>query len=317
MISKHLQKLKETPVERLASLQSITRPDLGTHKKTRLSQAGCHESVSILHDSVSSQHAALLTDDFRQVFGQSEDQSNLRFVTILHSVVPIDAGRTSASVAEMESEIHRQLASTGVHLLGAVEVEVVNLDLMRRIKASTGGQARKLTVLERLIDCADDTLDIGLLVHFHGVLDFRNSKLQDGEIRNRLQQSPFWSRSGHQVEVKALFSKSSITTNLANIAAYITKGGNERLRYNPGFGRDPVDQLEASIWRKGTGRKEYGAETVTDERALSFTEITTLDEVWRTLMDRAPDDRGYLVSIGECSVVSSYDTTTRPDIYKE
>lgn len=275
------------------------RPDLGSHKKTRLVQAGCQRSGSILHDKVSKEHAAFLTDDFRQIFGQNEDQSSLRFATILHSVVPVDTKRAIDAVIEMENELHRLLASDGLQFLGAVEVEVVNLDLMRRIKASTGDQARKLTVLERLVDPGDGTLDTGLLIHIHGILDLRASILRDDEIRDRLQQSPFWSRSGHQVEVKSFFVKNSITTNLTNIASYITKGGNESLRYNPGFGRDPADQVEASIWRQGLGRKEYGADTVTDERALSFFEIAILDDVWRTLMDRAADGRGYLVSIGE------------------
>jgi hypothetical protein len=317
MISKTLQMIKETSSERLEALRSILKPDLGIHKKTRLVQAGCHGSGSILHDKVSSQHAALLTDDFRKTFGQSLDQSNLRFVTILHSVVPVDTGRAMASVAEMEQEIQKSLGSTGVQFLGAVEVEVVNLNLMRRIKASKGDQARKLTVLERLIDPADGILDTGLLVHIHGVLDLCNSILQEDEIRVRLQQSSFWSRSGHQVEVKAFFSKNDITKNLGDIAGYITKGGNETLRYNPGFGRDPADQLEAAIWRTGLGRKDSGAETITDERALSFSEIAALDEIWRSLMDRSADGRGYLVSINECPVVSSYNTTTKPESYKQ
>lgn len=299
MISKHLQRLKETSIERFRTLRSIMRPDLGSHKKTRLARAGCCDSGSILHDKVSKAHAAVLTDNFRRAFGRSEDQSNLRLVTILHSVVPVDEKRAIDAVTEMEKELHRLLASNGLRFLGAVEVEVVSLDLMRRIISSSEDQSRKLTVLDRLIDPGQGTLDKGLLIHIHGVMDLRNSALRDDEIRDRLRQSPFWSRSGYQVEMKSFFAKNSTTKNLANIAAYITKGGNEKLRYNPGFGRDPADQIEASIWRQGLGRKDKGAETATDERALSFSEIAKLDEIWRMLMDRAQDGRGYMVSIGE------------------
>jgi hypothetical protein len=317
MSSERFKSLKETAAERFAYLKSLVRPDLGSHKKTRLIQAGCCDSGSILHGKVSEEHAALLTNDFHRIFGQSDNQSSLRFVTFLHTVVPVDTKRAIDAVTEMEGEIHRLLASDGLRFLGAVEVEVVNLDLMRRINASKGDQARKLKVLERLVDPVAGMLNVGLLIHIHGVLDLRNSILQDGEIRDRLQQSPFWSRSGHQVEVKSFFAKNSTKTNLANIAAYITKGGNETLRYNPGFGRDPVDQLEASIWRQGLGRKEYGADTVTDERALAFSEIATLDQIWQTLMGRSTDGRGYIVSIGEVSVVSSYDSTTRQVSYNQ
>lgn len=317
MITEHIQHLRETSSERLEALRTIIKPDLGSHKKTRLTRAGCHESGSILHDSVAKQHATLLTNDFRKIFGKSEDQSNLRFVTILHSVVPVDTGRAIASASEMEREIERMLTPTGARFLGAVEVEVVSLDLMRRIKASKGDQTRKLTVLEGLIDPADGYLDTGILVHIHGVMDLCNSILREHEIRDRLQASPFWSKAPYQVELKAFFSTNDITKNLTQIAEYITKGGNETLRYNPGFGRDPTEHLEAQIWRAGLGRKDSGADTATDERSLSYSEISTLDEIWRWLMGRSADRRGHLISIGEASVVSSYDTTTRPESYKQ
>lgn len=297
MITKHILHRKETSGERLEALRSLMKPDLGSHKKTRLVQAGCHSSRSILHDQVSKEHAMLLANDFRQIFGQSEDQSNLRFVMILHSVVPVDTGRAIASAAEIELEIKRVLSPTGARFLGAVEVEIVSLELMRRIKASKGDQARKLTVLEGLIDPADGYFDAGILVHIHGVLDLCNSILREDEIRGQLQASPFWSKAPYQVELKEFFSTNDITKNLTNIAAYITKGGNEALRYNPGFGRDPTEHLEAQIWRAGLGRKDSGADTTTDERALSFREISTLDEIWRALMDRSTNGRGYLISI--------------------
>lgn len=172
-------------------------------------------------------------------------------------------------------------------------------------------------MLEGLIDPADGYLDTGLLVHVHGVLDLCNSILREDEIRDRLQASPFWSKAPYQVELKAFFSTNDITKNLTNIAAYITKGGNETLRYNPGFGRDPTEHLEAQIWRAGIGRKDNGADTTTDERALSFREISSLDEIWRALMHWSANGRGYLISIGERSVVSSYNTTTRPESYKQ
>jgi hypothetical protein len=93
--------------------------------------------------------------------------------------------------------------------------------------------------------------------------------------------------------------------NLRNIASYLTKGGNDQLRYNAGFGRDLVEDLDAKIWRAGTGRADKGGETVADERGLTVGEIKFLDDMWRELMDRKRNKRGYLVRIGGNGALSA------------
>jgi len=61
------QKMKDTAREHYQRLRLIIRPDLGTHKRTRLMQAECDRSKSLLHDDVAERHAELLTDDFRHM----------------------------------------------------------------------------------------------------------------------------------------------------------------------------------------------------------------------------------------------------------
>ncbi len=69
-----------------------------------------------------------------------------------------------------------------------------------------------------------------------------------------------------------------------------------------------AEDLDAKIWREGTGRadkgepknreREHDGETVADERGLTIGEIVFLDDVWRELMDRKRNKRGYLVRLG-------------------
>jgi hypothetical protein len=95
-----------------------------------------------------------------------------------------------------------------------------------------------------------------------------------------------------------LFKDRTVIQNIQGIASYVTKGGNEQLRYNTGFGRDLDDDLDAKMWRAGTGRADKGGETVSDERGLTVGEIAFLDDVWRNLMGRKRNKRGYLVRLG-------------------
>jgi leucyl aminopeptidase (aminopeptidase T) len=100
----------------------------------------------------------------------------------------------------------------------------------------------------------------------------------------------------YQVTFDGLFKNRKTSNNLTKIAHYVTKGGNENLRYNAGFGRDLTEDLEGKIWRVGLGRADKGGETIEDERGLSVAEVRALDELYRWLMDRRSDKRGYLIA---------------------
>ena len=305
-----LAKLKQTSAERFEKLQALMRLNLGEHKRIRLRRAGCGESKSLLHDGIAKHHSKLLQDDYKKLWGnltREQALERLRFLTVLHSVVPLNQKDVIRAVERMESALKRLFKGTGAKLLGAVEVEIVNIALLRKIGSLGEDEARKLNVLESItVSGAGNRYkiagaqDIGVLVHFHGIVDLggRNSLLREDQLRERTKKIAAWQRSPYQVEIKRLFKEKAVRQNLRYIASYITKGGNERLRYNAGFGRDLAEDLDAKIWRSGTGRADKGGETVADERGLTIGEIKLLDNIWSALMARKRNKRGYLVRLG-------------------
>ena len=301
-----LKELRRNAARDFDRLRATVRPNLGSHKRTRLKRAGCGSPNTLLHNHVAVSHGRMLADDYRKHLGsvsRDEAQDRLRFLTVLHSVTRLDKGSVMRAVTRMETALNRVFEGSGIWLLGAVEVEIVNIALLRRIKATGDNEARKLNVLERLYQATASTgslsmLDSGVLVHFHGIVDICNSTLRESDLRNRINRIAAWKRSPYQVELKRLYKDRSVIRNIRDIASYLTKGGNDELRYNAGFGRDLDDDLDAKIWRAGMGRADRGGETVPDERGLTIGEIAFLDDIWRQLMDRKRNKRGYLVRLG-------------------
>lgn len=279
----------------MEQLQSLVRPDLGSHKRIRLQRAGCGDSGSLLHDRVSARHGTLLLESFNNRFSETA-QDQLRFLTVLHCVRYPKLESVMDAISEMETRLGQALTETCCSCIGAIEVEIVNLTLLRRIESLSDNEARKLNVLRNISDWSDSDHACGVLIHFHGVVDLANSSpLQNAELRYELAEVKAWTRSPYQIELKNFFKNKTIAQNLRDIASYVTKGGNENLRYNTGFGRDLPEDIDAKIWRAGTGRADKGGETLTDERALTLNEIALLDRIWLELMNRRSDMRGYLI----------------------
>lgn len=295
-MSSEFEKLKSGRIEAFNRMRASIQPKLGSHKTTRLSQAGCREPRSLLHDEVASKHACMLSTDMKVFCGPTDSRSQdiFRFLTILHAVSPLDCDDALLEASKLKQNLQSCLAEIGVECLGVVEFEIVNLSLLQKIKDRSNDENRKLDVLKNI---GGHGIESGVLVHFHGVLDLSGLNVDAGELRQRLLSVPEWKRSNYQLEIKQLYSARSLGDNLARIAAYITKGGNETLRYNPGFGRDPDSQLDAQIWRGPSGRADHGAETVPDERGLTLGEIKLLDEIWRRQMATRDDDRGYVFDL--------------------
>jgi hypothetical protein len=140
-----------------------------------------------------------------------------------------------------------------------------------------------------------------MIMSRHGIVDLignGNSLLREEQLRRRFKKVAAWQRSPYQIELKRLFKARTISKNIRDIASYMTKGGNDQLRYNAGFGCDLAADLDAKIWRAGSGRADQGGETVPDERGLTVGEIKFLDDLWRDLMNRRRNKRGYLVRFG-------------------
>jgi hypothetical protein len=289
-----------------SELQEHIRYDLGAHKKTRLKIAGVEGSGSLLHDNISKLHAEKLASEFRkraEKIGRSA-KGRLRFMTVLQSVVEPHEKEVLQAVKELEAEFYDTIGAFGLWSRGAIELEMVNLTILERISGLKPGEARKLNVLTELGELQEfmglmipaSKAVTRVLVHSHVVVDLGNTPEEnEEEIRKRIKRKGYWKNSKYQVEIKGLFKNRAVSTNLNKIAAYVVKGGNENLRYNAGFGRDLAEDLEAKIWRAGTGRKDKGAETMEDERGLTVAEVRRLDELYVWLMKRRRDKRGYLI----------------------
>lgn len=293
--------------ETLETLASAMRYNLGVHKRTRLNKAGVGDSRSLLHDYISEKHALKLYGELNargQLLGKDADQ-RLRFMTVLQELTDATIEDVEQAVVHLEAIFKSMLGSMKLWSRGAIELEMVNLDILDRIGKARNDEQRKMNVLLGLWSKADyqglmiaaDKSKSKILVHCHVVVDLGKDFEKNEEIlRKKVAGISSWKRSKYQVEIKGLFKEKKTSKNLKAIAAYITKGGNEKLRYNAGFGRDLAEDLDAKIWKHfGVGRSARGGETVEDERGLTVGEVQQLDALYVWLMNRRRDKRGYLL----------------------
>ena len=311
-MDKEFKKLKRRSKsgEDLEDLRRYLRYDLGTHKATKLQQAGIGKTRTLLNDEVAKTHGYKLfieLDKHSKRLGSSATQ-RLRFLTVLHSTEDLygdDVLEAAKTLSGNITSILNKVSYTGLWSRGTIELEVVNLEILRKISANTDSEARKLNVLESLRPILEGDIDglhvrklkdnaTRVLVHSHSVIDL-GADYEANEIKLRKLLNRTYPKA-YQVELKNLFRNRTTAKNLEAIAKYVTKGGNETLRYNAGFGRDLGSDLEAKIWRKGSGKKARRGETVEDERGLTVGEVQRLNELYRSLMDTRSDRRGYLVA---------------------
>lgn len=288
-------------------LRAHVRYDLGSHKKTRLKIAGVEDSGTLLHNDMSKKHAQMLEKELLKRAKKLGPKASerLRFLTILHSVVKPTVKDLSKAVEAFEAAYEDAVGDGGFWSRGTIELELVNLTILEKIKTIRDDEARKLNVLSQLRELEDyeglllpaDKSQTQVLVHCHVVIDLgKDPKKGEEELRERMDTIRAWKRAPYQKNLDGLFRKNPVTKNLKKIAAYVTKGGNENLRYNAGFGRDLAEDLEAKIWRAGLGRADKGAETMEDERGLTVLEVQQLDELYSWLMKRRKDRRGYIMA---------------------
>lgn len=291
----------------LEKLLLALRYNLGTHKRTRLMKAGAGNSRSLLHDDVSQKHADKLFEELNvraKMLGRSADQ-RLRFMTVLQELTDPEIEDVESAVRQLEDIFKSILGSLKLWSRGTIELEMVNLDILERIGKARNDEQRKMNVLLGLWTKADyqglmitaDKSKSKILVHCHAVVDLgKNFEKNEEELRRLCAKERSWKRSKYQIEIKGLFKNKKTAKNLKAISAYVTKGGNERLRYNAGFGRDLAEDLDAKMWRDGgIGRSARGGETVDDERGLTIGEAQQLDALYIWLMNRRKDKRGYLL----------------------
>jgi hypothetical protein len=241
-------------------------------------------------------------------------QDRFRFVTLLDSLQLVDTSKILVACDQMRQDIHAAVAdTTGIWMLGVIEVEIVNMHLMRKIRDkgnSAESEMRKLEVLEAMCKTSQlkDASSLAL-VHFHGVA----SSTQDinfDALRSKFNKLHRWRRAARQVEIKKLSNqfagkKKSLASNLGYISSYITKGGNDwaagkaYLRYKIGFNNE--DAVDEGTWYiKNYRRNQDLMQEVIEvgvEDVLSMTgyEIATQAQVIDALMSRNRTRTGYLI----------------------
>ena len=341
MISKAFKRLKQRSgaigLERLRhSLRHSPGFKAGSHKSTRLAKAVGKKLATrtILHDPTHKQHQDKLFTRFLKAWkGLSEQQGRerLRFVTILHTVCAVETKAILRAVEEMEAQLRTTLSSEikQIGILGVTEVEIVNLSLYG--EKETEDETRKGQILRDLAQAAGlqaTGKERLALVHFHGIVDVgTNAAITETKLQKALRQT--WQGSWC-VELKCLFTEFSVRKNLNNLAKYVTKGGNEDLRYQKQFGtrlleseelewflsvekslkdmskedqeklrvmRTP-EALELAMAKKGKAKSH-------DHLGLSIGEVAVLVHVYDALMRRNSARDGYLL-LGGSVVLSRY-----------
>ena len=316
-MAKDLEELRKSSGATIDALKREKRFDIGTKRNTKLKKAlGADRAAeSILNREVQKRHEARLAQSYKKYWSYlvgKEQRSRLRFLTILHEVTSADAGEMVASAQNLKDQLTSVLCQAkSIFVVGAVELEIVNMTLMQKYAAqkklnlsadddSRAGEARKLNVctaigtkkMARALSGAralGQQHIIGCLVHVHAVIDLGG---KDHETRVNKSDSigvalrKVW-ESQYQVQIQTLYADKDVGKSLTYIARYMVKGGNEKLRYHFGFGRENNDDyLNRQIAKKGhltaDDIKHGGKDT---ELALSHYEIDVLDSAYASLMD--------------------------------
>lgn len=310
---------------------------VGDWKKTRLVKALGKRlaKTTLLDDRTHQEHADQMFRRFRKEWGhlnQEESNKHLRLLTILDTVVEVDADKMYEACQLLEHRIKLTLEheSKRMGCIGCVEMEVVNFGQSERsltLSANThtghgsGAQSlkaneqRKLKVLQAMREHVapttlfhqNDPTKSWVLIHFHGLLYVDGAT--DTDIETRCQRIGKSLRRTfpikYAVELKRTFKQQPLQKKLLYIANYITKGGNERLRYETRFGRgtSSVDAMERAIAKQGYGGLDGDGEedhALEDTIGLTVGDVEALGHTIHRLMKRTHRRDGYVLVLGRC-----------------
>lgn len=343
-----LKKRSATELERIRQVMSF---NVGDWKRTRLETALGKRlaKATLLDDGKHQDHAKLMARRFQKRWGGlTNDQvtDQLRFLTILDSVIPVDTERIVKACEALERGIKYVLTRNKydlmkIEIIGCVELEIVNLShtnkkvskttpippLLRRTDRVTRiaqalqvqssftkldeaeNEQRKLNVLRAMREKASphtlynpiDETKSWVLIHFHGLVHLRGSD----EGRDALYEwfvkklRRYW-KLPYAVELKKTFERQGNRKKFGDIADYITKGGNPRLRYETQFGQgtSDIDMTERAMWKQGYRGVDSvdGRETwMEDSIGLTVGEIEVLGKSIYRLMKRNSRGDGYVI----------------------
>jgi hypothetical protein len=245
---------------------------------------------------------------------------HVRFLTLIDSVTIVDAASALQAALRMRDGLKHAVGQCrGIWCLGAIEVEVVSMSKMRRIReldVTSDSEMRKLDVCETLARDLAGSLykdeSSLMLIHFHGIV-MAKDEVQFEELRDRLKLNDQWIKAGRQIELKKISESfkgtaKTVEKSLEHIATYITKGGNDwyankaYLRYKIAFENDDSYVTDEESWTAKNWRRhemlkrEHKDEGITDSLSLTGSEVVELATAIDGLMGLNRTRTGYLIS---------------------
>ena len=339
------QDLKKRSATELTRVRQAIPFKVGDWKRTRLKTALGQQlaKATLLDDDTHQEHAERMAQRFETQWGhltKGEIQDDLRFLTILDRVVPVDLETMVQACESLEAVIKDVLTSESRHIemIGCVEMEVVNLSYTKKkvsettpstqtpsgidqgaqVQASSieldedGNEQRKLNVLQKMVEQASgyslphrtDETQSWVLIHFHGLVhlggpaDGKNALCERVVTKLRSQ----WTFP-YAVVLKRTFRKQGKQEKFRKVADYITKCGNEELRYVTRFGRgmSSADIEARALWKqgyRGDDTLDDGKETsMEDSVSLTVGEVEALGKAIYRLMERKSLGEGYIMQL--------------------
>jgi hypothetical protein len=349
---KWLKNDKDVILEKMRLESLASKHVIGSHNKNRLTKAlaaGRRLDLvdrTLLSSKIHKDHAYRLSKryisrweklqakaiaDWKKVKGITKNKKpsdaeiaaqHIRFLTVVDSACPLSSSEAITLVKKLKADLQKIVTSCpGVWCLGVIEVEVVEIDLMRKIKIAdktTETESRKLDVCDVLSKDFSKTLFADetalFLIHTHCLVT-ANTSVQLETFETKARAVKRWKKASRQVEIKKLSESfagkpKSVERNLSDIASYITKGGNDwfggkaYLRYKVGFENYSEDITDEAMWEAMNWRRnkllqqEHKAEGLIDILSLTNQQILELAILIDKMMGLNRNRTGYLVSAG-------------------
>lgn len=334
-----IQDLRNRSSKDLERLRRVLSFNVGDWKRTRLEKALGKRLAkgTLLDDGKHQEHTELMFRRFQKQWGyltKDEATKHLRFLTILDRLVEVDVESMVWACEHLmvwiKHVLNTELRNIGI--IGCVEMEIVNLGHSEKSAEESfqithtlrGSQAksslsaldenehRKLNVLRAMRDQVapstlfepTDNTKSWVLIHFHGLVHLGGTVDGIDTLHERVVKKlrRHW-KLPYAVELKKTFEKQQARTKFAAIADYITKCGNERLRYETRFGRGTslVEVEQRALWKRGYRGidEEDGDESaMEDSVGLTVGEVEALGKAIDRLMKRTRRGDGYVLQIG-------------------
>ena len=247
---------------------------INSHRIKRLEEIGRVETKTLLNPKISNQMAIRVERNILKKIDETGIESDgMRFATFLNEVVEMDRVAVKKSVNEMLEKIDEIFTFKRVYLFGASELEIVNINFVKEVVNKSGKQKRKLEVLKAMTkDKFLEEKSSLVMVHAH---IFCMSEDGDNEFWEKIStKAETFFKTKHAVRIQKLFTRYDTSTNVKNIAGYVTKCGNELFRLKAAQERDTyADEISARPSKR-------------DVRSLTKNQLIFLDDIYLDLQNR-------------------------------